>query len=80
MTWHVYILECGDGSLYTGITNRLDDRIAAHTNGTGAKYTKGRGPFRLVYQEDVADRSTASQREHHIKRMSRTAKLALLRR
>lgn len=78
MDWIVYILECGDGSLYTGITNRLDERLAAHRNGTGAKYTRGRGPLRLVFRETCQDRSAASQREHHIKTLGRAAKLALI--
>lgn len=78
MDWIVYILECGDGSLYTGITNRLGERLAAHNNGTGAKYTRGRAPLRLAYREHMPDRSSASQREYQIKQMSRAAKLALI--
>ncbi|MGB0719747.1 MAG: GIY-YIG nuclease family protein [Bdellovibrionales bacterium] len=78
MDWVVYILECADGSLYTGITNDLAARMAAHEAGSGAKYTRGRGPFVLRYREDCADRSTASKREVEIKRMKREAKLALL--
>jgi putative endonuclease len=75
--WVVYILECGDGSLYTGITNDLERRLVAHESGKGAKYTKGRGPFRVLYQEEFADRSAASSRENQIKRMSRAEKIAL---
>ena len=78
MSWSVYILECGDGSFYTGITNRLDERVAAHENGTGAKYTKGRGPFRLAYNEPAADRSTASKREIAIKALTRVEKMELI--
>lgn len=78
MSWCVYILECGDGSFYTGITNRLDERLVAHENGTGAKYTKGRGPFRLAYNEPAADRSTASKREIAIKALTRVEKMALI--
>ncbi|MGB1864291.1 MAG: GIY-YIG nuclease family protein [Candidatus Puniceispirillum sp.] len=77
MQWVVYILECADHSLYTGITNDLDARIAAHMAGTGAKYTKGRGPFTLIYHENCQDRSHASQREYAIKALPRHAKLAL---
>lgn len=77
MEWVVYILECGDGTLYTGITNDFDKRLAAHADGTGAKYTKGRGPFELLYKEGCADRSIASKREYEIKRLSREEKLAL---
>ncbi|MBL1147089.1 MAG: GIY-YIG nuclease family protein [Pseudomonadota bacterium] len=78
MSWTVYILQCADNSLYTGITNDLDSRIAAHEDGSGAKYTRGRGPFRLVYREDCADRSHASKRERDIKSLSRDEKLQLL--
>ena len=78
MRWTLYILRCADGSLYTGITNDVDARIAAHEAGKGAKYTRGRGPFQMVYTEDFATRSEASSREMHIKRMDRAQKLALL--
>ncbi len=77
MGWVVYILRCADDTLYTGITNDLDARIAKHENGTGAKYTKGRGPFALIYREDFETRSEASKREAAIKNLSRTEKLAL---
>ncbi|MCB9982975.1 MAG: GIY-YIG nuclease family protein [Rhodospirillales bacterium] len=77
MSWVVYILRCGDDSLYTGITNDLAARVAAHEVGTGAKYTKGRGPFRLVYEEVCTDRSEASKRERAIKGLSRAEKLKL---
>lgn len=76
--WTLYILACADGSLYTGITNDLNGRIAAHENGTGAKYTRGRGPFRLVYSESCENRSAASKRERDIKHLSRDEKLKLL--
>lgn len=77
MSWTVYILRCGDESLYTGITNDLARRIEAHESGSGAKYTKGRGPFVLLYKEVCADRSAASKREMAIKGLSREDKLAL---
>ncbi|NCO03816.1 MAG: GIY-YIG nuclease family protein [Alphaproteobacteria bacterium] len=76
--WVVYILECGDGSLYTGITNDLQNRIQAHENGLGAKYTKGRGPLILRYQEDCPNRSVASKRELEVKQFTRLEKLALI--
>ncbi|MBL4855017.1 MAG: GIY-YIG nuclease family protein [Robiginitomaculum sp.] len=76
--WCVYILRCGDGSLYTGITNDLAQRIAKHETGKGAKYTKNRGPFDLVYQETSPDRSAATKREMQIKALSRQEKLALI--
>lgn len=77
--WQVYILECADGSLYTGIARDLDARIAAHNNGTGAKYTRGRGPVKLLYNEPADDRSTASRREALLKQLSRAEKLQLIR-
>ena len=61
MSWVVYILKCKDESLYTGITNDLPNRIVAHETGKGAKYTKGRGPFILMYQENCATCSLASK-------------------
>ena len=76
--WYVYILECADGSLYTGITRDLEARINIHNDGTGAKYTRGRLPVKLVYSEATDSRSSASQREHAIKQLSRQSKLNLL--
>ena len=78
MRWSVYILECADGTFYTGISNDVDKRIAAHEAGTGAKYTRGRGPFTLRYCEDCADRAAASRREMEIKSLSRDAKETLI--
>ena len=78
MYW-VYILRCGDGSLYTGIATDLGTRIRRHRSGYGAKYTRGRGPFRLMYSERHTNRSDASRRENQIKRWSREKKLALIR-
>jgi putative endonuclease len=78
MYWTVYMLECADHTLYTGITNDLDRRLAEHASGKGARYTKGRGPFRLVYQEICASRAEASRRESAIKLLSRAKKLRLL--
>jgi len=77
MDWLVYIVECRDGSLYTGITNDLQKRIESHNAGTGAKYTAVRRPVRLVYRENAAGRSAASKREITIKRLTRKAKQAL---
>lgn len=77
MIWVVYILKCSDGSFYTGITNDLDSRVAAHSDGSGAKYTKGRGPFEVMYVEECDDRSAASSREFAIKKLSRTQKKLL---
>lgn len=76
--WFVYIVECRDGSLYTGIAKDVAARIAQHNGGRGgARYTRGRGPVRLVYCEPAASRSAASRREAAIKRMPRAAKLSL---
>lgn len=76
--WKLYILRCGDGSLYTGITNNLEKRLEAHRAGKGAKYTRGRGPLELVYREDCADHSAALKREIEIKALPREEKLKLI--
>ena len=78
MSWKVYILKCGDSSLYTGITNNLDLRLQAHENGLGAKYTKGRGPFEVVYQKDYSSRSKATVKEMEIKKLSLEDKKELI--
>ena len=75
--WTVYILLCRVGTLYTGITDNLPRRLAAHNGGKGAKYTRGRGPVVLVHQESCPDRSAALRRERAIKALSRSQKLAL---
>lgn len=77
MTWCVYILECGDGSLYTGSTNALAKRFALHASGRGARYTRGRGPLAVVYVEPCEDRSEALKREAAIKTLTRPAKQQL---
>lgn len=77
MDWYVYMLRCGDGSLYTGITDDVEKRLAAHRAGRGAKYTRGRGPLELVYQEEQPDKSAALRREYAIKRLPRKKKLEL---
>ncbi len=76
--WVVYIIRCTDDTLYTGITNDLDKRLQAHDGGTGAKYTKSRGPVELVYFELAANRSASLKREHAIKKLSRAEKLDLI--
>lgn len=78
MGYLVYILRCGDGTLYTGCTNDLPRRLQAHQSGRGAKYTRSRLPVELVYQEAVPDRSAALRREAAIKRLDRRRKLALI--
>jgi len=79
MSWVVYILECADGTLYTGITNDIDARIAAHNAGKGARYTATRGPVTLRWSTPARDRSEASKLELEIKRLPRKAKLAMIR-
>ena len=74
----VYILRCGDGTLYTGCTNDLERRLAAHSSGKGAKYTRARLPVELVYQEPAPDKSQALRREAAIKALTRQQKLALI--
>ena len=80
MPWYVYILRCGDNTLYTGITDDVPRRLAAHRAGKGAKYTRGRGPLELVYQERVPDKSAALRREAAIKRLRRGEKERLIER
>jgi putative endonuclease len=71
------MLECADKSLYTGITTNLERRLAEHAAGKGAKYTRGRGPFRLVYSETCAGRAEATRRETAIKLMAKAQKRLL---
>ena len=78
LDWIVYILGCADGTLYTGITNDLDRRMSEHESGQGAKYTKGRGPFQLIYSETCQGRGPASRRESQIKALNREQKLKLV--
>lgn len=77
-TWKLYILRCSDGSLYTGITVDVEARFAQHSSGTGAKYTRGRGPLELVYVEQCRDHSHALKREYQVKSLSKNDKLALI--
>ena len=71
---YVYILRCSDDTLYTGWTNDLEKRIKAHSNGTVAKYTRGRGPVELVYFEEFDDKKDAMKREYEIKKYTRSKK------
>ncbi len=75
---YVYILKCKDDSLYTGWTNDLKKRIKAHNNGTGAKYTRGRGPVKLVYYEEFEEKREAQSREYKIKKLTKKQKLELI--
>ena len=76
---YTYILKCKDGSLYTGWTNDLEQRVAAHNTGKGAKYTKARRPVELVYFEEFETKEQAMKREYAIKQMARKDKLELVR-
>ncbi len=76
--WYVYILRCADGTLYTGSTDDICRRLAAHNSGKGAKYTRGRGPLELVYTEELPSHSDALKRECAIKRLTRKEKLLLI--
>ena len=78
MKWCVYILKCSDGSLYTGISNSLYERINTHNSGKGAKYTKSRLPVTLVYKEYTNDKSRSLKREIEIKKLTRSRKIELI--
>ncbi|WP_434637913.1 GIY-YIG nuclease family protein [Sulfurimonas sp. NW7] len=81
MVYYVYILQCSDNSLYTGITTDLKRRVSEHNHSEkGAKYTKIRRPVRLVYNEEHTNRSSASKREYEIKKLSRSEKLKIIKR
>jgi putative endonuclease len=75
---YVYVIQCKDGTFYTGWTTDVEARVKAHTQGTGAKYTKGRGPVTLVHVETFAEKSDALKREGAIKKMTRSQKLQLI--
>ena len=74
---YTYLVRCADGSLYCGWTNRLEERVRAHNEGKGAKYTKSRRPVELVYYEAFATKEEAMRREAAIKKLTRKEKLAL---
>ena len=75
---YVYILECADGTFYTGWTTDIGARVNTHNSGSGAKYTRGRRPVSLVYYEELPDRSAALKREAAIKRLPKKKKLELI--
>ena len=77
-TWFLYILRCGDGTLYTGITTDVQARFAQHQAGKGAKYTRGRGPLEVVYTEECGDHSAALKRELAVKALPREEKEKML--
>ncbi|MGJ9460245.1 GIY-YIG nuclease family protein [Oceanobacillus sp. CF4.6] len=74
----VYILRCKDDSLYTGYTNNLEHRLKMHESGKGAKYTRGRGPFVVVFVERFKTKEEAMQKEYQIKQLSRKDKKLLI--
>ena len=76
--WVLYVLQCKDGSFYTGITDDLDHRLAQHRAGKGAKYTRGRSPLTLVYREQCQSHSDALKREYAIKQLKRSEKQKLI--
>jgi putative endonuclease len=77
-TWKLYILRCGDGTLYTGITTDVQARLEVHRSGKGAKYTRGRTPLELVYSEVCGSHSQALKRELEIKALTRDEKIKLI--
>ena len=77
-TWYLYILRCGDDTLYTGITTDVQRRLADHRAGKGAKYTRGRAPLELVYEENCGTHSDALRRELEVKALKRLDKEKLL--
>jgi predicted GIY-YIG superfamily endonuclease len=77
-TWKLYILRCGDGSFYTGITTDVEARLEVHRSGKGAKYTRGRGPLELIYSEDCGTHSDALKREIAVKAMTKEEKQKLI--
>ena len=77
-TWYVYIVQCADDSLYTGVAKDVEMRVSQHNAGKGAKYTRARLPVRLVHREPVADRGSALRREYEIKGMTRERKRQLV--
>ena len=78
--WHLYLLRCGDGALYTGIATDVDRRVEEHREGRGAKALRGRGPLELVLARPVGDRAHAQRVESRVKRLSKPAKEALVKR
>ena len=75
--WSVYLIECGDGSYYCGTSNDVERRFIQHSEGCGAKYTRARGPLKLVYIEVVGTRSAACKREYVLRKLPKQRKVAL---
>ena len=77
--WQIYIIECKDDKLYTGITNNLNRRLSEHNSGHGGRFTKFRRPVKLVYHQEVSNKSEALRREIEIKKLARSEKISLIR-
>ncbi len=77
--WHLYLVRCSDGSLYTGISTDVAQRFEAHQRGRGARRLRGRGPLQLVYQQVIGDRATAMRAEYRIKQLNKSDKERLVR-
>jgi putative endonuclease len=78
--WYIYIIECKDNKLYTGITNDIDRRVSEHNSGHGGRFTRYRRPVKLVYSQQVLNRSNALKREAEIRKLKRSEKLNLIER
>ncbi len=76
--YYIYVLRCSDGTLYTGYTNNLENRLELHNKGKGAKYTRGRTPVELIYFEEFEDKIEAQKREYALKKLKRSEKLILI--
>lgn len=76
--WYLYVLRCGDGTLYTGITTNIEKRLAAHRAGKGAKYTRGRAPLELIYRELCSSHSDALKKEYRFKQLPRAEKEGII--
>ncbi|RMH03313.1 MAG: GIY-YIG nuclease family protein [Planctomycetota bacterium] len=76
--WFLYLVRCGDGSLYTGVATDVERRLAEHRAGRGARYLRGRGPLELVFAAEVGDRGRALRAERRVKRLDHAGKEALL--
>ncbi len=78
MSYFVYMLECADSSLYIGSTNDVDKRFSAHLSGKGASYTRSHKPIKIVYVEELSDKSAALRKEHALKKLTHSQRLLLI--
>lgn len=76
--WFIYILECSDKTLYIGVTNDLDERLKKHNAGKGAKYTRGRGPVKMLFSQSFDSKSDACKEEYRLKKLTREEKFELI--